>query len=152
VCALTSESTRTPCDFRSLRSLLAQVAGYTHVMPQAVVFAFSLLASLFREHRASCVRFAVARKLQPFAIAVNRCKVSVMADRASAVALLPVVPLGQAAGNAAGLARRQLPRPSRLPPASFVFSSQARRVAGAVASIGPPAPVSLRHSLRGPHA
>jgi hypothetical protein len=33
-------------------------------MPQAVVFAFSLLAALNREHRASCVRLAVVRTSQ----------------------------------------------------------------------------------------
>jgi hypothetical protein len=41
-------------------------------MPQAVVFAFSLLAALFREHRASCVRIAVARTSRALALAVNR--------------------------------------------------------------------------------
>jgi hypothetical protein len=86
-------------------------------MAQAVVFAFSLPAALHREHRASCMRCVVARTSQPFAIAVNRRRVSAMADRTTAFASRPVVTLGQAAGNAAGLARRQLLRPSRLPSA-----------------------------------
>jgi hypothetical protein len=96
------------------------------------------------EHCASFVRFVVARTSQSFASAVNRRRFGAVLDRASAVAPCPVVTLGQAAGNAAGLARRQLPRPSRLPPGFFsVCSSQARCVARAVASIGPLVPVSL---------
>jgi hypothetical protein len=58
--ALTRQSTPTPKGVRSLRSHLFLVAGYFYVMPQAVAFAFSLLAALQSERRASCIRFVVA--------------------------------------------------------------------------------------------
>jgi hypothetical protein len=96
-------------------------------MPQAVVFAFPFLAALCCEHGASCMRCVVARTSQPFAIAVNRRWVSAMVDRTSAFASRPVVTPGQAAGNAAGLARRQLLRPSRLPSAFCVFFTSSLR-------------------------
>ena len=79
------------------------------------MFAFPLLAALCREHGASCMRFVVARTSQPFAIAVNRRRLGAMVDRTSAFASRPLVMLGQAVGRAAGLRRRQLQQPSRLP-------------------------------------
>jgi hypothetical protein len=90
-------------------------------MPQAVVFAFPFLAALCCEHGASRMRFVVARTSQPFAIAVNRRRVSLMPDRASAFASRPVVTPGQAAASAAGLGRRQLLPPSPLPSGFCVF-------------------------------
>jgi hypothetical protein len=141
---ITSRPTRTHKCVRALARTPCSCAGCLHVMPQAVVFAFSLQALLRLEHCASCMRFAVARTSQPFFTAVNRRRVSAMFDRAPAVVWRPVATLGHAAGSAAGSARRQLLRPSRLPSGFLVCSSQARCVAGAVASIGPLVPVSLR--------
>jgi hypothetical protein len=104
-------------------------------MPQAGVFAFSLLAALNREYRASCVRFAVVRTSQSFAVAVNRRWSGATTDRAPGVASRPVVTLGQAAGSAAGLSRRQLLCPSRLPSVLAGLSS-ARWKVGTHASLG----------------
>jgi hypothetical protein len=111
-------------------------------MPQAVARVSARRTRSCREHRAFCLRSVVARKSPAFTIAVNRRLVLSRVVRASAFASRPVVTLGQAAGSAAGLSRRQLPRPSLLPSVS-VGSSAARCVARAAASPGKRVPVSF---------
>jgi len=127
---LTRRSTRTHKCVRSVASLPALLflcAGYLYVMPHAVVFAFSLLASLRREYRGSCKRFVVARTSQSLAVAVNRCMSGAVADRTSAFASRPVGTPGQAVGSAANSSRRQLLRPSRLPSSFCVFCTSSLR-------------------------
>src|SRR5438105_11558231 len=129
---LTCQSTRTHNSRRRLRRK-CWWAGHLYVMPQAVVFAMPLQTSLCDEHRASCMRFEVARTWRSFAGAVNRRRFGAVPYRTPAVASRPVVTLGQAAGSAAGLRRRQLLLPSRLPSVLRVY----RRLAAWLASLLP---------------
>jgi hypothetical protein len=116
-------------------------------MPQVVVFGLALHAASLREHRASCFRFVVARTSRPFALAVNRRRSGAVLDRVFAFALRPMDTPGQAAGSAAGLGRRQLLRPSRLPSVfCAVFTSSLRSSRGRfpwAASAGILAPATL---------